>query len=49
MSKNENVTASEVSKSMQKRIDRKKKNEHAKREGLFFSLILIIEISLILL
>lgn len=48
MSKNENVTASEVSKSMQKRIDRKKKNEHAKREGLFGAVIGILAIALIL-
>ena len=48
MSKNENVASSEISKSKQKRIDRKKKNEHDKREGLFGAIIGILAIALIL-
>src|SRR5574344_2140453 len=48
MSKNENVASSEISKSKQKRIDRKKKNEHVKREGLFGAIIGILAIALIL-
>ena len=37
----------EISKSKQKRIDRKKKNENVKREGLIGSLVGILAIALI--
>lgn len=49
MSTNEKVqNTSGVSKSQQKRIDRKKKNEQAKREGLIGAIIGILAIALIL-
>lgn len=47
MSTNENMSANAVSKSKQKRADRKKKNEAVKREGLIGAIIGILALVLI--